>query len=74
VTRILWLGGLEDHNRNAFSRCIYIHGTPQEALLGTPVSFGCIRMRSVDVANLYDLVGQGARVEIVEEHLVLPPR
>ena len=74
VTRILWLDGLEGHNRNAFSRCIYIHGTPQEALLGTPASYGCIRMRSVDVANLYELVGRGARVEIVENHLMPPCR
>ena len=70
VTRILWLDGLESHNRNAFNRCIYIHGTPQEAMLGTPASYGCIRMRSADVANLYDLVGRGARVEITQEHLV----
>jgi hypothetical protein len=28
VTRIIWLKGLEPQNRNAFSRCIYIHGTP----------------------------------------------
>ena len=71
VTRILWLDGLETHNRNAFGRCIYIHGTPQEALLGTPASYGCIRMRSVDVANLYDLVGRGAHVEITTGHLKL---
>jgi lipoprotein-anchoring transpeptidase ErfK/SrfK len=74
VTRILWLDGLEPHNRNAFSRCIYIHGTPQEAMLGAPASYGCIRMSSADVARLYDLVGRGARVEITERHLVLPPK
>jgi lipoprotein-anchoring transpeptidase ErfK/SrfK len=71
VTRILWLDGLEPHNSNAFSRCIYIHGTSQEALLGTPASYGCIRMRSIDVANLYDLVGRGARVEIIDTPLNL---
>ncbi len=71
VTRILWLDGLEAHNRNAFERCIYIHGTPQEALLGTPVSYGCIRMSSRDVTRIYDLVGRGARVEITERHLNL---
>jgi len=71
VTRILWLDGLESHNRNAFSRCIYIHGTPQEALLGTPVSYGCIRMRSADVLKLYELVGCGARVEITKTPLPL---
>lgn len=65
VTRILWLDGLEPHNRNAFSRCIYIHGTPQEELIGTPASYGCIRMRSRDVVSLYELVGRGAEVEII---------
>ena len=69
VTRILWLDGLESHNRNAFSRCIYIHGTPQESLLGTPASYGCIRMRSVDVKSLYELVGTGAEVLVTEGHL-----
>jgi lipoprotein-anchoring transpeptidase ErfK/SrfK len=69
VTRILWLDGLEHHNRNAFSRCIYIHGTPQEAMIGMPASYGCIRMRSRDVADLYALVGQGAHVVITEGSL-----
>jgi lipoprotein-anchoring transpeptidase ErfK/SrfK len=66
VTRILWLDGQDDHNRNAFDRCIYIHGTPQEYLLGQPVSYGCIRMSSSDVVKVYDLVGHGARVEIID--------
>jgi hypothetical protein len=74
VTRILWLDGLESHNRNAFSRCIYIHGTPEESRLGSPVSYGCIRMSSADVAKLYDLVGAGARVNIVTESLNLNPK
>ena len=69
VTRILWLEGQETCNRNAFQRGIYIHGTPQENLLGRPASFGCIRMRSVDVAALCDRVGTGASVRIVTEHL-----
>ena len=69
VTRILWLDGQDDHNRNAFDRCIYIHGTPQEYLLGQPVSYGCIRMSSSDVVKVYDLVGRGARVEIIDEPL-----
>ena len=73
VTRILWLDGLESHNRNAFSRCIYIHGTPQEEMIGTPASYGCIRMRSSDVAKLFDLVGNGAHVEITEGSLNLGP-
>jgi lipoprotein-anchoring transpeptidase ErfK/SrfK len=65
VTRILWLKGLEPQNRNTYSRYIYIHGTPEEFRLGTPASYGCVRMRSVDVAWLYDKVGTGAKVDIV---------
>lgn len=65
VTRILWLKGMEDGNRSTQSRYIYIHGTPAENRLGTPASFGCVRMRSVDVAWLYDVVGKGARVDII---------
>src|SRR5581483_3791318 len=41
VTRILWLRGLEAQNANAFGRYIYIHGTPEERLIGTPASYGC---------------------------------
>jgi len=65
VTRILWLRGLEPKNANAFNRMIYIHGTPEECRLGTPSSFGCIRMRSKDVVALYDRLGKGARVEVL---------
>ena len=66
VTRILWLRGREPQNTNAYSRMIYIHGTPEERNIGQPVSYGCIRMRSSDVIRLYDVVGQGARVTIVD--------
>src|SRR5690348_14991715 len=64
MTRIIWLRGLELANSHAFSRCIYIHGTNEEKLLGRPASFGCIRMRSVDVAALYNQVPLGTPVEI----------
>lgn len=73
VTRILWLDGMEDHNRNAFSRCIYIHGTPEERNIGTPASYGCIRMKSSDVIVLYDTVGLGARVLITTRSYLPPP-
>jgi lipoprotein-anchoring transpeptidase ErfK/SrfK len=66
VTRILWLRGLDPQNRNAFARKIYIHGTPQEKLIGRPASYGCIRMRSRDVAELFNRVGVGAQVEITD--------
>ncbi|BBB59454.1 hypothetical protein UNDKW_1181 [Undibacterium sp. KW1] len=67
VTRILWLRGTEVRNRNAYPRFIYIHGTPQESLLGTPASYGCIRMRSVDIAELFERVGVGAVVDVLEQ-------
>jgi hypothetical protein len=70
VTRILWLRGREAQNANAFGRYIYIHGTPEEWLIGTPASYGCIRMRSIDVVQLYNIVGVGAAVTIVDTPLV----
>ena len=69
VTRILWLRGLEQQNANAYSRYIYIHGTPEERNIGRPASFGCVRMRSRDVIQLYDIVGRGAKVTIVDQPL-----
>jgi lipoprotein-anchoring transpeptidase ErfK/SrfK len=65
VTRILWLDGLERGNGNAFERGIYIHGTPQERLIGRPASYGCVRMRSCDIVKLYRLVETGTRVHIL---------
>lgn len=69
TTRIIWLRGLEPQNAHAFSRCIYIHGTPEERLLGHPASYGCIRMKSNDVAALYNQLPLGALVEIVPDRL-----
>jgi len=69
VTRILWLRGLEAQNANAFSRDIYIHGTPEERNIGRPASYGCIRMRSTDIIQLYNIVGTGAAVVIVNAPL-----
>jgi L,D-transpeptidase catalytic domain len=74
VTRIIWLKGLESQNRNAFGRCIYIHGTPEERYLGHPASFGCIRMRSRDVKQLFDLVGPGAIVDVIAGPLPDDPK
>jgi len=76
VTRILWLRGLEPQNANAYGRYIYIHGTPEERNIGLPASYGCIRMRSRDVIELYDIVGRGAQVTIVDaplEMVLRPP-
>jgi lipoprotein-anchoring transpeptidase ErfK/SrfK len=46
-------------------RYIYIHGAPDDAVANGPASHGCIRMRSVDVIELFDLVQAGTPVEIV---------
>ena len=70
VTRILWLRGLEVQNANAFARDIYIHGTPEEWRIGSPASYGCIRMRSSDIVQLYNIVGIGAAVTIVDTPLI----
>jgi lipoprotein-anchoring transpeptidase ErfK/SrfK len=70
VTRILWLRGLEAQNANAFARDIYIHGTPEEWRIGSPASYGCVRMRSTDIIQLYNIVGIGAAVTIVNAPLI----
>ena len=69
VSRIIWLRGRELQNANAFGRDIYIHGTPEERNLGLPVSYGCVRMSSNDVIKLYEMVGLGAQVTIVDAPL-----
>jgi hypothetical protein len=69
TTRIIWLRGLEPQNAHAYQRCIYIHGTPEEKKIGQPASYGCIRMKSKDVAELYDQVPLGAVVQIIPDRL-----
>ena len=73
VTRILWLKGLEAQNHNAFGRYIYIHGTPVERQIGKPASYGCIRMRSQDVVQLFASVGVGTSVDVIADHLPVQP-
>jgi len=73
VTRILWLQGVEPRNRNTFDRLIYIHGTPEENTIGTPASYGCIRMRSRDIIELYATVGAGARVFVTTRSFASTP-
>ena len=65
VTRVIWLDGLESQNKNAHSRGIYIHGTPEERTIGMPVSWGCIRMRSRDVIKVFDEIPVGTVVSII---------
>jgi lipoprotein-anchoring transpeptidase ErfK/SrfK len=66
MSRILWLDGVDEHNANTRERFIYIHGTKHEGKIGSPVSYGCIRMRNADVVELFDLVNDGTPV-IIEE-------
>jgi L,D-transpeptidase catalytic domain len=74
VTRIIWLKGLQAQNRNAFTRCIYIHGTPEERNIGHPASYGCVRMRSTDIVALFGAIGVGASVDIVRGPLPDTPQ
>ena len=64
-TRILWLDGLDADNANTHDRYIYIHGTNAESRLGTPASYGCVRMGNEDIIDLYGRAPVGAAVEII---------
>jgi L,D-transpeptidase YbiS len=71
LSRIIWLGGLEEgRNRggsvDTFARYIYIHGTPDDEPLDEPRSHGCIRMRNDDVIALFAELEPGMLVEIDE--------
>jgi hypothetical protein len=69
LTRILWLEGLEEGKNkggtvDSHLRYIYIHGTDEEHLIGTPVSHGCIRMKNEDIVDLFDRIDEGTLVNI----------
>jgi len=71
LTRILWLSGREvGKNRlgnvDTMQRYIYMHGTPDSVAVGKPESHGCIRMRNVDIVELFDLVEVGTNVLIAD--------
>jgi len=71
ITRIMCLEGLEPgvnkgEGIDSRYRRIYLHGTPEEGLIGKPASHGCIRMKNDDVVELFDLVKIGTLVEIKE--------
>jgi hypothetical protein len=74
VTRIIWLRGLEKTNANAFNRGIYIHGTPQEKAIGQPASYGCVRMCSKDVTEVYSQIQIGQLVRIIPDSLPKLPK
>lgn len=71
TTRILCLEGLEKGKNKGKGidtkhRYIWIHGTPDEKAIGTPASKGCIRMKNVDIIELFNSVRKGTSVEIIE--------
>ncbi|MBA2433324.1 MAG: L,D-transpeptidase family protein [Chthoniobacterales bacterium] len=74
MTRIIWLRGLEPENARAFARCIYIHGTAEEKMIGQPASYGCIRMKSKDVVALYNQLPVGAVVQVTPGKLPKVPK
>ena len=60
LTRVVWLAGLEPgvnagRGIDSHERCIYLHGTNQEQLLGSPASHGCIRFSNAAIEELFDL-------------------
>lgn len=79
LTRIIRLSGLEPgfnqgQPYDTYERMIYIHGTSDEAYLGTPMSHGCIRMANEDVIELANWVKKGMKVFIDESFQEsLPP-
>lgn len=82
LTRVLWLDGLEPGRNkgkdaagrlvDSRERCIYIHGTNGEAIIGTPSSHGCIRMLNDDVIAAYARIPDGTPVLITERRPAEP--
>lgn len=71
LTRIMRLSGLEAGKNqggrvDTYSRCIYIHGCPDESLMGVPGSRGCIRLLNPDMIELFDWVPVNTQVLIEE--------
>ncbi|MCL5668781.1 MAG: L,D-transpeptidase [Gammaproteobacteria bacterium] len=71
LTRILWLSGVEPgKNRlgqvDTMRRYIYIHGCPDEDVMGVPGSHGCVKMHNNEIIALFDRVAAGTRVLIKE--------
>lgn len=64
VTRVIQLAGMEQNNHSTHRRRIYIHGTPEERYIGRPASYGCIRMKSDDIVDLFGRVHRGMPVAI----------
>jgi UDP-N-acetylmuramate--L-alanine ligase len=78
LTRILTLDGIEDgvnrgEGRDSLARYIYLHGTNHEALIGRPVSHGCVRLSNHAVCQLFARVREGDLVLVAApETRILP--
>ena len=71
LTRILWLRGTEPgrnlgDNVDSYDRYIYIHGTPDDVDMNICGSHGCVRIRNLDIIELFDLVDEGTAINITE--------
>lgn len=69
LTRILWLSGLEvGKNRlgqvDTMRRYVYLHGCPDDDVLGVPSSHGCVKLHNDAVIELFERVSTGTRVLI----------
>ncbi len=75
TSRILWLDGMEVGKNKGIdvegrvvdtrSRFIYIHGTNQNAKLGTPNSHGCVLLSDQDIIRLFAETKTGVPVLIL---------
>ncbi|MEL6777215.1 MAG: L,D-transpeptidase [Cyanobacteria bacterium J06597_16] len=55
-----WIGFWSDG-----TNVIGFHGTPDESVMGSAVSHGCVRMRNVDILALYEQVGLATPVSVL---------
>lgn len=67
--RILWLCGTESGinrgtNVDTFRRYIYLHGSPDDGVMGVPASHGCIRLRVNDMLSVFEYLAYGSIVDI----------
>lgn len=67
LTRIIQIDGLEPGKNqggdvDSLQRYIYLHGTPDQSILGVPGSRGCIRMNNEDIIELADWVKLDTRL------------
>jgi len=71
LTRILILDGLEPGknkggNVDSRKRYIYVHGTNDEARIGTPASHGCVRLRNEDIITAFERIPENTPLLISE--------